>query len=230
MAKNYHYYTDIAAEQAGKNVQAAQSALQENEQPYIQAGQNAFGLKGTLSTNDPQLANDFYARNDAYRQAEMNAGMVYGNTPQEREALKARLGLLSPQYADYNSVYANELKNRAAQAGLVDEGAGFLGKVGLGALGATTNQNLDTGRYLAENQVGAWDNIMGATLANQQAKMQTRNSLNNLLGTTALAAANYDWNGIMSKPTPVYNQYGATNFGNTAPVNTTQNPLVDWGY
>ena len=202
--KKYNRYTNQALEANRIRSQQVMQDAAAGQAPYIEAGRNAFGLKGTLNLDDTQFAKDYYARQAGLQQGAINAGVQQGGgTPEQQAALQQYLGMTQPTYTDYNKAYANELQNRMNRVGLIDEGAMALQKQGLGALGASTGVGLDVNKYLTQGTVNAYDQLMGAKLAGQQADALTRGSRYGLYGSILNAGAQaYDPNWFKSTPQP----------------------------
>jgi len=224
--KKYNRYTNQAMNANRELANQVRADAIAGQQPYIDAGKNAFGLKGTLNLDDTQFAQDYYAKQAGMQQGAINAGVANaGGTPEQQAALREYLGQLQPTYSDYNKSYANELQNRMNYVGLVDEGAAGLRKQGLGALGASTGVGLDVNKYMAGSTTSAYDQMMGARLAGQQADALTKGSRYGLYGSLLNAGAQaYDSNWFggqqpeVPQPTSGYSAFDTpyqttTNFG-----------------
>jgi len=186
-----------AAEKYGndKAFELSQQAYNENmalQQPFINAGNLAFGLKGSLNLDDAALQNRFQQQQSANYQQAINAGVNNaGNlTPQQQQALQSQLGLGLSQYGDYNTLYQQEMGNRRQAYGDTNAITNNLQNMGLA--GITSGVGLGgglTGEW-AKNAMLNQDALVGSQLALQEARAKEQSGKYALYGTALGAIGN----------------------------------------
>ncbi len=177
-----------------KAYELSKQAYNENmalQQPYIQAGNLAFGLKGSLNLDDAALQNKFQQQQAANYQQAINAGVNNaGNlTPMQAQALQSQLGLGLSQYGDYNAQYQQEMGNRRQAYGDTNQAISGLQNMGLSGIASGVGLGGGLTGEWAKNAMLNQDALIGSQLAAQAAKAKEQSGRYGLYG-TALGAIN----------------------------------------